>query len=243
MCLHVWNFLIELLRFGRQIVAMLDGVFLQSVSGLNCIEHKRQIMSTCLRNMAKIISASYFKGAVASFVYIPTGDTRWHGSPRKHKPSSSNSDSITNGGASAVTMRNTVRAPADKPAVVFFVVFSLLNLEQCLFMNGIWFAINLSWPKEIHQKITGHSTKKIAFIITWNNNITARPNDGIQSHAGCRHQSNATPFGRCSFAVCYGSFFPLWTRRVFIGKRLTIARFGMIRMIARHQIQQFKIGC
>lgn len=49
------------------------------------------------------------------YLYVPTGETRWHRKPRKHKPSSSNSDSMTNGGANAVTIRNTVRAPADKP--------------------------------------------------------------------------------------------------------------------------------
>lgn len=47
--------------------------------------------------------------------HSPTGDNLWHGNPRKHKPSSSNSDSITNGGAKAVTIRKTDRALADRP--------------------------------------------------------------------------------------------------------------------------------
>lgn len=48
---------------------------------------------------------------------IPCTDNRWHGNPRKHSPSSSNSDSMTNGGANAVTIRNTERARADRPAL------------------------------------------------------------------------------------------------------------------------------
>lgn len=50
-------------------------------------------------------------------VVVPFADNRWHGNPRKHSPSSSNSDSMTNGGANAVTIRNTERARADRPAL------------------------------------------------------------------------------------------------------------------------------
>lgn len=43
------------------------------------------------------------------------GIRRWHGNPRRHIPSSSNSDCITKGGANAVTIRNMVLDVADRP--------------------------------------------------------------------------------------------------------------------------------
>lgn len=46
---------------------------------------------------------------------LPDVYKRWQASPLKQNPSSSNSDSITNGGAKAVTTRNTDLGFADKP--------------------------------------------------------------------------------------------------------------------------------
>lgn len=50
-----------------------------------------------------------------TFYCEPEVDKRWHGSPRRHRPSSSKLDSITNGGDKDVTTRKTERARVDKP--------------------------------------------------------------------------------------------------------------------------------
>lgn len=49
------------------------------------------------------------------FYCEPEVDKRWHGSPRRHRPSSSKLDSMTNGGDKDVTTRKTERARVDKP--------------------------------------------------------------------------------------------------------------------------------
>jgi hypothetical protein len=50
-----------------------------------------------------------------TFSCEPEVDKRWHGSPRRHRPSSSKLDSMTNGGDKDVTTRKTERARVDKP--------------------------------------------------------------------------------------------------------------------------------
>lgn len=52
---------------------------------------------------------------IKSFYDRPDVDKRWHGSPRRHNPSSSKLDSITKGGDKDVTTRNTERALVDSP--------------------------------------------------------------------------------------------------------------------------------
>lgn len=107
-------------------------------------------------------------------INVPPDDTRWHGKPRKHSPSSSNSDSITNGGANAVTMRNTERARADNPAIQF--------TTPCLSLQN---TVLFLWSDRNN---------------TWYNDVSARPHNCVQSNTRAGHQTNMSPFGQ-NFAI------------------------------------------
>lgn len=124
---------------------------------------------------------------IISKAQVPIGDKKWHGKPRKHKPSSSNSDSMTNGGANAVTIRNTERARADKP-----------------------FMENKTWKTHFENYILN---KRVIVIIinsgdndttlTRYNDITPRPNNRIQTYTGTRHNTDASPFRRPVAAIVW----------------------------------------
>lgn len=107
---------------------------------------------------------------------LPEEDMRWHGRPRRHKPSSSKLDSITNGGEMDVTTRKTDLARADKPDTTM----SPPGLS-CKFQIKLLMSSRLSWDGE-----------KFRYL-------NYSPNDCIQMNFTTQHQANSSPF--CTLAA------------------------------------------
>jgi hypothetical protein len=101
----------------------------------------------------------------------PEVDKRWQGRPRRHSPSSSKLDSMTNGGDKDVTTRNTDRALVDKPETTIS-------------------------PPGLHGKQDGAEGQEERFMRLHGGIFISLhlPYDRVQVHLPTQHQSDTSPF-------------------------------------------------